>query len=84
MWRTFFLAIGISLCILGCECLVVEKAVLALPVKKQVESRTFYGTSKVSAADNTREVVLPEWAPWILLSTGAIVSIYSITLRRQG
>ena len=29
MWRAVFLALGIVLCILGGECLVVEKAVLA-------------------------------------------------------
>jgi hypothetical protein len=29
MWRAFFLAFGINLCLLGAQCLVVEKAVLA-------------------------------------------------------
>ena len=29
MWRAFFLAIGIYLCILGAECLVVDKFVMA-------------------------------------------------------
>ena len=28
MWRAFFMAIGITLCILGGECLLIDKAVL--------------------------------------------------------
>lgn len=29
MWRAFFLAVGIYACILGAECLLIDKAVLA-------------------------------------------------------
>ena len=31
-----------------------------------------------------REVKPAEWAPWSLLSVGAVVILYSLTLNRQG
>jgi hypothetical protein len=65
MWRSFFLAVGLTLCILGGECLIVDKAFVTL------------------AGRGGREFVPPEWAPWSLLSAGAVVSLYSLTVARQ-
>src|SRR5690606_41595481 len=31
MWRAFFLAVGVTLCIWGLQCMVVERAVLVQP-----------------------------------------------------
>jgi hypothetical protein len=95
MWRAFFLAVGITLAILGAECLVVEKAVFALPRKKEAEPppAAFPGSSylpgseyligEVPEAPKTKEVVPPEWAPYALLSAGAIVALYSVTLAKS-
>lgn len=74
MMRSFFLALGIYAFILGLECLVLEKAVLhpsrdatAAAVAQQL-------------APAYREITPAEWAPWSLLSGGAVVILYSFTL----
>jgi hypothetical protein len=67
MWRSFFLAIGVYVCLLGVEALAVERAVL----KPELSSSKMVGQS---------EIVPPDWAPWSLLAAGAIVSIYSFTI----
>ncbi len=70
MFRAFFLALGLSTFILGLECLVIDKAVLA--------PRS--GSAAEQIAVTYREVRPPEWAPWSLLSAGAVVMLYSFTL----
>jgi hypothetical protein len=81
MWRSIFLAFGIVLCILGAECLVMEKAVLAGEKPHADQTASLFLTPTTPAAN---EVVPPEWAPWTLLSVGAVVILYSYTLRRSG
>jgi hypothetical protein len=63
MWRSFFLAVGVFLFILGAEALIVERAVL-------------------NRADATN-IIPPEWAPWSLLSAGAVVILYSFTIPKR-
>jgi len=78
MWRSFFLAIGLFVCLVGAECLAVQKFVLKarVPVAQAPgESQTKLGPQK--------EIVPREWAPWSLLSTGAVVSLYSFTIPRR-
>ena len=69
MWRSFFLAIGAYCCLLGVEALAVEKAVLKV--------------SANSTYNSWREVVPPDWAPWSLLGTGAVVLLYSFTIPQR-
>jgi hypothetical protein len=69
MIRAFFLAIGLSAFILGLECLVIDKAVL--------HPRGESAAGQVAAF---REVTPADWAPWSLLSGGAVVMLYSFTL----
>lgn len=69
MLRAFFLAIGIYAFILGVECLVLDKAVL-IPARDAI----------AQDVGGYREVTPPEWAPWSLLSGGAVVILYSFTL----
>lgn len=75
MWRALFLAIGISLTLLGAECFVVEQAVMS----KRTEAEPGLGMPEKS-------VVLkpPEWAPWTFVSAGVVIVLYSFTLRRRG
>jgi hypothetical protein len=80
MWRSIFLALGIVLCILGAECLVMEKAVLAGD-KPQVEQAASLFLASSTPAN--KEIVPPEWAPWTLLSFGAVVILYSYSIRRN-
>lgn len=75
MWRSLFIALGISCCILGLECLVVEKAVM--------NSKETANAGIFTKAAHPREVVPPEWAPWSLISAGAITVIYSFTLPQR-
>ena len=79
MLRAFFLAMGISTCIYGAECLVVERFVLAAdkPVATQPGARAS------PPAKPPREMKPPEWAPWSLLATGALVVLYSMAMRRE-
>jgi len=62
--------LGLTTFILGLECLVIDKAVLAPRGNSAVE--------QVAVA--YREVRPPDWAPWSLLSGGAVVMLYSFTL----
>jgi hypothetical protein len=69
MWRSFFLAIGAYCCLLGVEALTLEKAVVKVDP-----------TSEQSAL---RDIVPPDWAPWSLLATGAVVMLYSFTVPQR-
>ena len=74
MLRAFFLAIGLTAFIRGLECLVIDKAVLQ-PSRDNSASAV---AQQIAPA--VREVTPPEWAPWSLLSGGAVVILYSFTL----
>jgi hypothetical protein len=68
------------LLIVGIECLVIESA-------------TMYAAAESSASDfmdpsgpagSLTKVVSPsEWMPWTLLSSGAIVVLYAVTLPKR-
>ena len=79
MWRSFFLAVGISLCILGAECLVVQRVVMA------GNTAPANSTNMPNEADDSspRHIQPPEWAPWSLMSAGAVVMLYSFTIPRR-
>lgn len=69
MLRSFFLAIGAYCCLLGVEALAVEKAMVKI------------NPSQPQSA--VREVVPPDWAPWILLGAGAVVLLYSFSIPQR-
>jgi hypothetical protein len=68
MWRSLFLALGVSSCLLGAEALFIDQAVLKKPEGQSVAQKV---------------VNPPEWAPWSLLAGGAITVIYSFTIPRR-
>ena len=68
MWRAFFLAFGLSLLLVGLECLVVDDFVLA---------------ARFTAAEGACNIKPPEWAPWSLLSAGAVTMLYSFTIPQR-
>lgn len=70
MWRSFFLAVGIYVCLLGLEALAIHKAVL----KPQTRAGQIVAPA--------RDVTPPDWAPWSLLASGTIIVLYSVTLMR--
>jgi hypothetical protein len=69
MWRSLFLALGIFAVVLGVECLLIDRATLI--------------TSREVATAQVSEFNPPDWAPWSLLSGGAVVILYSFTLPRR-
>jgi hypothetical protein len=82
MWRAFFLAVGISLCVVGGECLVVDNFVMAGDQPPpQTTPATLFGTVP-PAASASRDIRPAEWAPWTLLSAGAVVILYALTINK--
>jgi hypothetical protein len=77
MWRAFFLSVGICSVVLGLECLVIDKAILPPSGEHSPTGMLEFGTPKL------REVAPPEWAPWSLLSGGAVVILYTFTLPQK-
>ncbi len=80
MWRSMFLAMGIVVCILGAECLMMEKAVLASDNRQLDQTASLFLSSP---AISTNEIKPPDWAPWTLMSTGAVVILYAYTVQRR-
>ena len=84
MWRAFFLAVGGTLCVLGVESLVLDHAVLASNsalVRKSGDTEPLYDELGFEIGrkplGSSRIVTPPEWAPWGMLSTGAVILLYS-------
>ena len=71
MLRSLFLALGAYTCLLGVEALAIEKAVLKPPASGQ--PRSFLED----------EITPPDWAPWSLMATGAVVMLYSFSIPRR-
>lgn len=77
MWRSFFLAIGLTAIVFGVECLGVDKIDLRFRQPPP---------PPISRWDTPPEVgppvifTPPRWAPWSLMSAGAVVCLYSFTL----
>jgi hypothetical protein len=69
---------GVSLFIVGAECLVVEQAVLVQKVEAAEP-----GGLLPQAAPAPTVVRPPEWVPWIFMSAGAVVVLYSFTIPRR-
>jgi len=83
MWRAFFLASGIFACILGAQCLVVDSFVWANePAPTAENPATLFGAPPIETG--SPDLKPAEWAPWSLLSGGAVVILYSLTLGRSG
>jgi hypothetical protein len=77
MWRALFVALGFYCCLLGVECLAVEKAVLA---DRQEPTQGF---GRLDMRMRNRELIPPDWAPWSLMSTGAVTMLYTITIPKR-
>jgi hypothetical protein len=70
MLRSLFLALGAYCSLLGFEALALEKAVLKAP-------------KAASAPADQKEIIPPEWAPWSLMASGAVVVLYSFTIPKR-
>ena len=79
MWRSIFLAVGITLCQFGVECLFVEEAVLAKPIIPPPAA----STTATGGGGGKREIKTQEWMPWSFLGGGAVIILYTITIPRR-
>ncbi|MEX0937446.1 MAG: hypothetical protein WDZ59_06265 [Pirellulales bacterium] len=79
MWRALFLAVGITCCLLGVEAMAIDKAVLKMESGSQ--SNPF--AIAEAAVSGSREIVPPKWAPWSLISAGAVVILYSFSIPKR-
>lgn len=79
MWRSLFLALGIFACIVGAETLAIDKAILKSTTTPPKSNNPFV----MQQGPVQKELVPPAWAPWSLLSGGAITILYSFTLPKR-
>ncbi len=79
MWRAMFLGLGAYACLLGVECLLIDKAVLA----KSEDPPAGFAERIDRVTGRKKEIVPPDWAPWSLLSAGAVTVLYSFTIPRK-
>lgn len=67
MWKSFILATGIFSCLLGIEMLLIDSATI-LPL---------------NGGGGPRNFTAPDWAPWTLLSAGAVTILHFCTMPEQ-
>jgi hypothetical protein len=80
MWRAVFLSLGIFLMVVGAECLAVDTAYLRLrddppPQNSPIDAKQEIGPQKT--------LTPAPWTPWSLMSSGAVVCLYSFTIPRR-
>ncbi len=80
MWRAFFLAIGFAIMLLGVECLAVERVTLKMRDDPPAPVSPFDTEMKLGPQ---KQISPPPWAPWSLLSSGAVMCLYSFTIPRR-
>ena len=77
VWKAVFMAVGISMIVVGVESLLIDKAVLAARGEK---TQTYWGTTTQEIPQ--KEVVPAEWFPWSMMSGGVVVIIYACSFTR--
>lgn len=76
MSRAFFLAVGLFVMFLGVQTLAVQRFVL----KAHESPPAQVSRSGAASAGSNKVLEPPPWAPWSLMATGAVVSLYAVTL----
>ncbi len=80
MWRALFLATGAFLIILGVQCLGVAQFTLKIRDEIPASTSVFETTPAIGPQ---KQITPPPWAPWSLMSTGAVVCLYSFTIPKR-
>jgi hypothetical protein len=87
MWRAFFLAIGITLCIVGAECLGLERIVLKLhdsaPAVQQADPFNPLTAAPGTGPGARRVITVYPHTPFSLMGLGAVVMLYAYDLPRR-
>jgi hypothetical protein len=78
MWRAFFLGIGVYLMIAGAECLAVDRVVWRAAAEPPPAVMQLNPIAK-----KPKDAAPAPWLPWCLLSTGAVVCLYSFTIPKR-
>lgn len=60
MWKSVCLATGVFACLVGAELLVIDSA----------------SVKPINGGGPVREITAPDWAPWALISAGAITLLH--------
>ncbi len=60
MWKSVSLAAGVFACLVGAELLVIDSA----------------SVKPINGGGQAREITAPDWAPWALISAGAITLLH--------
>jgi hypothetical protein len=81
MWRAFFLAIGIYMVIFGLECLGVDR--VSLKFRDPPPPPTAVTLFQTPTEGPPKQFVPAPWVPWSLISSGAVVCLYSFTIPRR-
>jgi hypothetical protein len=91
MGRSFLLAVAVTLCLLGLECLVIQRATLTLQAPAPSATSPYdYNYLDPSLAvpatiEGARRIIEPpEWAPFGLLSAGIVLLLYSKSISSGG
>ena len=80
MWRALFLALGVFLLVLGVQCLGVAQFTLKIRDEAPASTNIFDATPSLGPQI---QIAPPPWAPWSLMSTGAVVCLYSFTIPKR-
>jgi hypothetical protein len=80
MRRSLFVALGIMAIIIGVESLLIESATFY--TDRGSTPSEFMDPSRI-AGQSTVTWKPEEWFPWLVLSAGALVVIYSFTLPQR-
>ncbi|MBX3420630.1 MAG: hypothetical protein KF752_03645 [Pirellulaceae bacterium] len=83
MWRAFFFAVGTMLVIVGVECLVIDSATIVTDRNETVQVSNSWFQPPQTVQVGTRVVRPPDWIPWSLIASGAVVILYALTLPRR-
>ncbi|MFM7074490.1 MAG: hypothetical protein ACKO3G_00280 [Planctomycetaceae bacterium] len=60
MWKSVFLALGVFACVVGAELLLIDSAMI----------------KTIDGAGPAKTFTAPDWAPWALVSMGAITILH--------
>ena len=63
MWKSVFLAVGVFACILGAGLLLIDSAMV----------------KPVGGGGAAKPFTAPDWAPWALISAGAVTILHLCT-----
>lgn len=94
MWKSFFLASGFFLILLGLETLAVQKFVMSGSRSPTATAQANNGPYQLASwnpgaalpgagTGRRREINTRDWMPWSLLAAGAITVLYTLSLPKR-